>query len=121
MLTLPIKGKWYCMIQSGEKLEEYRADTPYYAARFARHEGQTIHLLLRNGYRADSPTLEAVVIPRRRAGAKPEWGGNPAETCWVLEITDIIQGENGGLVAQLRAEDNADIRGGVNEPGSPHH
>lgn len=95
MLTLPIKKKWYCMIQSGEKLEEYREDTPYYAARFTRYEGRPVHLLLRNGYRADSHTLEAVVIPRRRAGAKPEWGGDPEKVCWVLEITDIIQDETG--------------------------
>ncbi len=88
MLTLPIKGKWYGMILRIEKLEEYRADTPYYAARFARYEGQPLRLRLRNGYRADSPTMEAVVVPRRRTGAKPEWGGNPAEMCWALEIQE---------------------------------
>ncbi len=86
MLTLPIKGKWYGMIRSGEKLEEYRADTPYYAARFARYEGQPMTLLLRNGYRADSPTLEVRVVPRKRKGARREWGGDPTKVCWVLRI-----------------------------------
>lgn len=86
MLTLPIKKKWYDMIRGNEKFEEYRADTPYYAARFSRYEGQAIRIRLRNGYRANSPTLEAVVVPRRQKGARPEWGGNPREKCWVLEI-----------------------------------
>lgn len=88
MLTLPIKKKWYDMILSGEKPEEYRADTPYYAARFAKYEGRSVVIRLRNGYRADSRTMEVVVVPRRRTGAKPEWGGNPKERCWALAILD---------------------------------
>lgn len=95
MLTLPIKKRWYGMIRDGEKLEEYRADTPYYASRFARHEGRELHILLRNGYREDSPTMECVVIPERRRGAKPEWGGNPRELCWVLKVVAILWDENG--------------------------
>lgn len=35
MLTLPIKKKWYDMILSGEKKEEYREIKPYYTTRFA--------------------------------------------------------------------------------------
>ena len=34
MLTLPIKRKWFDMIASGEKKEEYRALTDYYDTRF---------------------------------------------------------------------------------------
>ena len=33
-LTLCLKYKWFAMIASGEKLEEYRDITPYYAAKF---------------------------------------------------------------------------------------
>lgn len=95
MLTLPIKGKWYGMILRGEKLEEYRADTPYYAARFTRHRGKPLRVLFRNGYRTDSPTLQAVVVPQFRAGAKPEWGGNPAEVCWVLKIQEAQEVSHG--------------------------
>jgi hypothetical protein len=89
MLTLPIKGKWYDMILSGEKEEEYRADTPYYAARFAKYEKKMVRVRLRNGYRADSRTMEVVVVPMRRKGARPEWGGNPEKVCWVLEIQEV--------------------------------
>lgn len=34
MLILPIKKKWFDMIASGEKKEEYREIKPYYDSRF---------------------------------------------------------------------------------------
>jgi len=34
MLTLPIKAKWYEMILSGEKKEEYRTYSNYWIKRF---------------------------------------------------------------------------------------
>lgn len=34
MLTLPIKKKWFDMILSGEKKEEYREYNDYYDSRF---------------------------------------------------------------------------------------
>ena len=34
MLILPIKRKWFDMIVSGEKKEEYREIKPYYDSRF---------------------------------------------------------------------------------------
>lgn len=36
MLTLPITRKWFDMILSGEKTEEYREVKPYYDSRFRR-------------------------------------------------------------------------------------
>lgn len=34
VLTLCLRYKWFNMIASGEKLEEYREITPYYAEKF---------------------------------------------------------------------------------------
>lgn len=36
MLTLPIKKKWFDMIFSGDKKEEYRKLSEYYATRFRK-------------------------------------------------------------------------------------
>lgn len=36
MIILPIKRKWYEMILTGEKKEEYREIKPYYKSRFKR-------------------------------------------------------------------------------------
>lgn len=38
-MILTIKRKWLEMIRSGEKKEEYRALSPYYATRFNRFLG----------------------------------------------------------------------------------
>ena len=36
MIILPIKRKWYEMILTGEKKEEYREIKPYYKSRFKK-------------------------------------------------------------------------------------
>ena len=36
MIVLPIKRKWFNMIKSGEKKEEYREFKKYYHARFKK-------------------------------------------------------------------------------------
>ena len=40
MLILPIKKKWFDMIASGEKKEEYRNTSSYYMTRFAKVFGE---------------------------------------------------------------------------------
>ena len=34
ILDLPLKAKWYDMIESGIKIEEYRENKPYWCKRF---------------------------------------------------------------------------------------
>lgn len=57
MLVLPIKKKWFDMILSGEKKEEYRDIKPYYKTRFEHIWYGCIpntlavrEVILRNGY-----------------------------------------------------------------------
>lgn len=92
MLTLPIKRRWFDLILSGVKLEEYRADTPYYAARFARYAGQKIKVRFRNGYSPYSPSFVATVTPVLMAGGKAEWGADHDATYWTLKIHEIRSG-----------------------------
>ena len=75
MLILPIKKKWFDMIKSGEKKEEYREIKPYYTNRFVNElmrklnygyrfeaEGdicrQEYQILFRNGYKKNSPEIK---------------------------------------------------------------
>lgn len=110
MLILPIKKKWFDLILSGEKKEEYRALSPYYWIRFRKifwiHPitgeplGSDIHdLLLRNGYSRNSPTIRVSAALAIRGG-RPEWGAVPGEEYFVLEIRKAewagIQPEQGG-------------------------
>lgn len=95
MLTLPIKKKWFDMILSGEKKEEYREIKPYYNSRF-RHawQGSLIggraprKIRFRNGYSATSPSCVAKCTFDVGEG-KPEWGAEPGKQYYRLHILDV--------------------------------
>ena len=86
MLTLPIKQKWFDMIASGFKKEEYREITPYYEARLGKYmDDGLFRIILRAGYRKDSPKLNCLVRGRKGTG-RPEWGAEPGKEYFVLRI-----------------------------------
>lgn len=96
-MILPIKGKWFKMIASREKPEEYREIKPYWRKRF-----QTIGLLdryglpvpgtheiiFRNGYSSKSPSMSVDCSLDIRTG-RPEWGAEPEKEYYVLRIEKI--------------------------------
>ena len=92
MLILPIKKKWFDMIKSGEKKEEYREIKPYYDSRFRGYyyatTGMQPHVLFRNGYAKNSPTIECKVVIRTGTG-KPEWGAEPNKEYYILDILEV--------------------------------
>ncbi len=100
MLTLPIKKKWFDMILSGEKKEEYRAITPYWTKRF-----QSIVLVdnyglplirecriikLRAGYSKNAPEAKVAVSIKKGTG-RPEWEAEHGIEYWVLKIEKILK------------------------------
>ena len=105
MLTLPIKKKWFDMILSGEKKEEYREIKPYYVSRFYRNyiasgvgadwllienKGTKVfkEIIFRNGYRKDSPKIRCYVKINKGYG-KSEWGAEPNKEYYVLKILSV--------------------------------
>lgn len=97
MLILPIKKKWFDMIKSGEKKEEYREIKPYYSKRFefVDDEELKIHtiqatktLRFRNGYSKTSPTIECQVVITKGLG-KPELGAELGKSYFVLKILSV--------------------------------
>lgn len=101
MLTLPIKRRWFDMIRSGEKKEEYRDRSPYYDARFGDCVGREIDVLLRNGYARTAPTIRATVLVTIGEG-RPEWGASPGVECYVLKIREICDVEPEIFVLEAR-------------------
>lgn len=111
MLILPIKKKWFDMIRSGEKKEEYREIKPYYRKRFENNFQKFLkdfnngkkapidewlytqikfHLCVkfRNGYSAGSPAI--ICKCRLRIGkGKPEWGAERGKSYYILEILEV--------------------------------
>ena len=90
MLTLPIKKKWFDMIVSGHKKEEYRAFTKRYRTMFfnAADKNGEFWCILRNGYRLDSPAVSVRVSVSIGHG-RPEWGAEPEKQYFVLSILKI--------------------------------
>lgn len=99
MLILPIKKKWFDMILSGEKKEEYREIKPYYEKRlerkvnFCKATGCGYYILLRNGYSKTSPTLKVGCIVTKDYG-KEEWGAEPGKLYYVLKILSVEEVTN---------------------------
>lgn len=98
MLTLPIKGVYFTMIEHGEKLEEYRDLTPYYKSRFKSifamypysyvPEGWDRHTIrLRNGYATTSPTLEVTCTLDIGRG-REKWGAVSGKDYYILKIIE---------------------------------
>ena len=95
MLTLPINKKWYDMILSGEKTEEYREIKPYYTSRFEKLFGvdafafcREEKIRFRNGYSKQSPSFIASVKLSVGKG-RAEWGAIPDETYYILHVQSI--------------------------------
>lgn len=118
MLTLPIKKKWYDMILSGEKTEEYRKVSPYYTMRFKKFitlnpnypddfiqnvfeasatDGGLPYtgVILKNGCKILAPAMLVHGKIMIRTG-RPEWGAAEGEKYYVLTIEEkeILMGKS---------------------------
>ena len=100
MLILPIKKKWFDMILSGEKKEEYRELSPFYKSRFKNifdmypyshipSGYDTKQIMLRNGYSKTSPSCIIDVTLGINQG-KEEWGAEIGKEYYFLIIKKII-------------------------------
>lgn len=101
MLTLPIKGKWFYMILSGEKGEEYREIKPYCTSRFKKIFDMHPHsnmpygidkreIRFRNGYGSSRPEFIALCTLDIKTG-REEWGAEPGKEYYVLKIHEITE------------------------------
>lgn len=96
MLTLPIKKKWFDMILSGEKKEEYRKINDYYRVRFCNlfpgFEDSFVDpkigakpIVFRNGYKKDAPSFVALCSLKIGIG-REEWGAEKGRKYFVLTV-----------------------------------
>lgn len=98
--VLTLKRKWFDMILDGDKIEEYRDDSPYWQTRLLdtwQDDGKNMRIVFRNGYSQDSPAFIADVTASRQTGGFPEWGAEPGKPYIVLKINRILIAENGRL------------------------
>ncbi len=92
ILHLTLKKKWFDMIASGEKKEEYREIKPYWKTRLEGRDYDVISA--RNGYAKDAPKLVAEFMLCRISFGKKKWGGDPNNFQFVIQLGKILSIEN---------------------------
>ena len=103
MLTLPIKKKWFDMIKSGEKKEEYREIKPYWTKRFENNLNEVVlnmnyrypmiesakgTVIFKNGYQKNASKIKCEINIKVNIG-KLEWGAEPNKSYYVLKILRV--------------------------------
>jgi hypothetical protein len=105
VLHLTLKKKWFDMIASGEKKEEYRELKPYWWTRLGywhESEHETGYydygfnkmpdiIQFKNGYSKDSPTIKVKCENISIGEAKPEWSDNAKGSFFIIELGEILK------------------------------
>lgn len=116
VLPLVLKGKWYDMIASGEKREEYRDATPYWAVRLKNwdDDGRECVVEFRRGYAHDAPRMAFMSTwywHWAGMARHKEWG-EPDSQHYVIALGPRVKLLKGGGHAYPREVDEAAKNGG---------
>ncbi len=99
VLHLTLKKKWFDMILSGEKKEEYREIKTYWIRRFQAwgnvfDECRDFNEIeFKNGYGKNAPTILLESKGIKIGIGKREWGANGDE-CYVISLGKILSTKN---------------------------
>jgi hypothetical protein len=123
VLRLTLKKKWFDMIASGEKKEEYREIKQYWATRllhgfskssisfnfselskkYETMNGETLldaikkdftHIEFKNGYGKNSPIMLVEFKGLRIGEAKPEWSDNWKGNVFIILLGEVLLSHN---------------------------
>lgn len=89
ILHLTLKKKWFDMIESGEKKEEYRELKEYWASRFLSHNtllNPFTHVHFKNGYSKIAPEMMFLINSIEIDKAKPGWSDNWQGDVFVISL-----------------------------------
>ncbi len=93
LLNLTIKRRWFDMIASGEKREEYRGEDNR-QVKNAWERVADVEMILRNGYRLDSPALlvhvYGIVLRDGNDFIHPEWGEPTDRPHFAIMLGDVL-------------------------------
>jgi len=90
ILHLTLKKKWFDMIKSGEKREEYREMKPYWHKRLNKSFDA---IQFRNGYSKDAPKMIVELKEICSSLGIVEWGAPEGEPVYILRLGKIINNE----------------------------
>lgn len=95
-LELVLKKHWFDMIVSGEKKEEYREITSYWAKRFLSQKimlNPFFFVRFRHGYAKDAPETVLHCLDISITEGRPEWGAKPGVKYFVIKLGDFISAD----------------------------
>lgn len=102
VLRMTLKKKWFDMIASGVKKEEYREIKDYWVTRLLhfKFDGTPYvypHMIKNydeiefiNGYGANAPKIRVEFKGLEVGEGKPEWGGIQGQTVFKIKLGSII-------------------------------
>lgn len=104
VLRLTLKKKWFDMIASGEKKEEYRELKFYWADRLMAGFPSTYgyierlnpdfrefkYVEFRNGYAKSAPTIVVECKGIRIGKVRPEWSEGFADDCFIISLGNVV-------------------------------
>lgn len=90
ILHLTIIKKWFDMIASGEKPEEYREIKKYWTTRLLSRKYDAVKF--RNGYAPTSPTVTVELDSIKAGYGRSEWGAILGKKYFVLKLGKILEG-----------------------------
>lgn len=89
ILYLPLKAKWYEMIERGEKTEEYREVKPYWLKRVPKW-GAHEYRYIRFSYGYSKRTMTFHVPHYTIDFGKPEWGAPKGKAVFIFYLGEKI-------------------------------
>jgi len=84
ILHLTLKKKWFDMILSGEKTEEYRDIKPYWDKRLIGNSFDIIRF--RNGYKKDSSTFDIECKGISKGFGWVTWGAPKINAVYIIKL-----------------------------------
>jgi len=94
VLHLTLKRKWFDMIASGQKREEYREMKPYWHKRLMCAKGKFDAIRFRNGYSRDARAMTVELRELRSGLGIVEWGAPEGQEVYILCLGEILQTHN---------------------------
>ena len=92
VLHLTLEKKWFDMIASGKKREEYRTIKPYWHKRLLNKSYDAIQF--RNGYQRNAPTMLVELRELLSGLGIIEWGAPEKESVYILRLGKILELHN---------------------------
>jgi hypothetical protein len=93
ILHLTLKKKWFDMIASGEKKEEYREIKQYWEDRLGEDANGRFHEVVefRHGYAKDAPRMRFMIEDIEVGMGKVSWGAEWLKKYFVIKLGERIK------------------------------